>query len=473
MTLLHRPFRALLATVAVTVGLIVAPLVPAQASGGASVSTTPAAFTPYLLSADSQITQLVQCRTIMFAVGSFTQIASANGAPLTRANAFSFHSDTGAVTSWNPDVNGTVSAIAVNPTCSVAYLAGTFTKIGSTAVTNLAEVSTTTGLVTTAFRPQPNDAALTLALHGSQLLVGGQFTSIGGASRTALASVSPTTGAATSYLTLPVRGTIAGNSGKTRIAKLRVSPNGTRAMALGNFSTVGSQVRSQAFMIGLGLSATVLGAWYAPALNKACATSLPYYIRSVAWSPDNNRVYLGATGDAGASILCDSASAFSSVSNPNLAPIWVNKTGCDSIFSIAADSTTVYVGGHERWADNAYGCDNAGSGSVPRPGVGGLSVTNGTALAWNPTRDRDSAPTTNCARPTGSGSHPTTSTTPPSAPASTTRGSASSRTADAASSRPRDASHRNVRAVAGVTQVVGCTRPAPSRADSAPPAFGP
>ena len=31
---------------------------------------------------------------------------------------------------------------------------------------------------------------------------------------------------------------------------------------------------------------------------------------------------------------------------------WTNYTGCDSLNSIAADSSAVYVGGHHRWLDN-------------------------------------------------------------------------------------------------------------------------
>ena len=44
----------------------------------------------------------------------------------------------------------------------------------------------------------------------------------------------------------------------------------------------------------------------------------------------------------------------------NLTPDWVNYTGCDSLYSVAADSSAVYVGGDERWADNANGCNTAG-----------------------------------------------------------------------------------------------------------------
>jgi hypothetical protein len=51
----------------------------------------------------------------------------------------------------------------------------------------------------------------------------------------------------------------------------------------------------------------------------------------------------------------------------------VNYTGCDSLYSAAADNSTVYVGGHERWADNPKGCNNAGTGAIPAPGMTGFT----------------------------------------------------------------------------------------------------
>jgi hypothetical protein len=361
---------------------------PAQASGGAAVSQTAASFTPYLTSSNSTVDQIVQCGSTMYAVGTFTQIGRPDGSRYSRTNAFSFSATTGSVTSWNPSVNGTVSGVALSSDCTKAYLGGTFTKVHGTAVTNLAEVSTSTGAVVSGFRPQPNRTVFTLALHGSHLIVGGSFTTIGGGSRTALASVSPTSGALSSYTSLAVSGTIAGDSGLTRVFKLRVSPNGSRVLALGNFSKVAGSGRQQAFIANFGTSSTSLDSWYSPLFSQSCASKEPYYVQAGAWSPDGSRVYFATTGDVGQSPLCDTASAFASSGGGALSPIWTNKTGCDSLFAVAADSSAVYVGGHERWANNEHGCDAAGTGSVARQGVGAMSVGTGRALAWNPTRGR-------------------------------------------------------------------------------------
>ncbi|MCW2909100.1 MAG: hypothetical protein JWL68_3889, partial [Actinomycetia bacterium] len=53
----------------------------------------------------------------------------------------------------------------------------------------------------------------------------------------------------------------------------------------------------------------------------------------------------------------------------------------------AADASTAYFGGHERWASNPLGCDFQGPGAIVAPGMEGLSPTTG-ALTFNPTRGR-------------------------------------------------------------------------------------
>lgn len=362
----------------------------AEASAGASVSATPSAVMPYITSADSNVAQLVQCGSTMYAVGAFTQVGRPGGLRYARRNAFSFNAVTGAVSAWNPSPSGRVESVAVSSDCATVYLAGAFVTVGGTSSSpNLAKVNSTSGVADTAFRPAANKEVDTVLVQGGRLLVGGLFTSIGGASRQKMASLSLTTGAASTYLTMPVAGRIPGNSGATRIFKFRLSPTGTRVLAMGNFATIGGQARSQIFMMDLGASAATLDAWYSPTLAKPCdETTEPYYVRAATWSPDSSRVYLATTGFKGLSPLCDAAVAFSSASSSTLNPIWINKTGCDSLYAVAADATTVYIAGHERYIDNPAACDTLGPGASDRPGVGAISPTTGHSVAWNPTRSR-------------------------------------------------------------------------------------
>ena len=70
-----------------------------------------------------------------------------------------------------------------------------------------------------------------------------------------------------------------------------------------------------------------------------------------------------------------------------MSALWTNYTGCDSLYSTAADSKAVYFGGHERWSQNPPGCDNPGPGAISAPGMEGLSPATG-LLTFNPTRAR-------------------------------------------------------------------------------------
>jgi hypothetical protein len=56
---------------------------------------------------------------------------------------------------------------------------------------------------------------------------------------------------------------------------------------------------------------------------------------------------------------------------------WVNYTGCDSLYSVAADSGAVYVAGHPRWSENPDACNSQGPGAIQDPGLQGLNPASG------------------------------------------------------------------------------------------------
>jgi hypothetical protein len=90
--------------------------------------------------AAGQVRRVVQCGGTMYAVGTFTEI-SQNGTGYSRDNAFSFSATAPhRITTWAPDVNGTVNSIAVTSNCSDAYIGGSFTSVNGTAADNLVTV---------------------------------------------------------------------------------------------------------------------------------------------------------------------------------------------------------------------------------------------------------------------------------------------------------------------------------------------
>src|SRR6266516_469783 len=98
---------------AVGIGVALALSLPGTAAEAATVGTTPASWTPYLLSspADQVVEELEPCNGTMYAVGAMTAIGRGS-ATYTRSNAFSFSETTGQMTSWAPQINGKVRSIA-------------------------------------------------------------------------------------------------------------------------------------------------------------------------------------------------------------------------------------------------------------------------------------------------------------------------------------------------------------------------
>src|SRR5262249_36155599 len=146
----HRPRRLAVGSVLVP-GIAPSARCPPPAPAPAatrpvSPNPPPGAGTPTLAATGTTetIRQVAECGGIMYAVGSFTSINGSNGT-FARSNIFSF-SETApfAVTTWDPNVNGTVNTIAFNNgNCATAYIGGQFTPVGGAAAKKIAAGSTT------------------------------------------------------------------------------------------------------------------------------------------------------------------------------------------------------------------------------------------------------------------------------------------------------------------------------------------
>ncbi len=349
-----------------------------------AVSAAPVSYTPWLLQTtpDQYVYEIDQCGDSMYAVGRVSAIGQGSQT-YSRGNAFSFSASTGAMTAWDPGANAPIRSIAFSADCSRAYIGGEFTTLKGVAADHIAAVDTTTGALISSFAHNANSDVNVVENVKGNILVGGIFWTINGASRNRLASLDPTTGAVTSYLTIPATGGKVWNS--------QVSHDGNRMLVEGQFTAVGGVNRKQIFMLDLGPTSATLSNWYSPEFDQPC--TIGFYVRDAAWSPDDQNVYIATTGawPPGSSRsaprfgLCDAAAAFPATPT-SVSHTWINYTGCDSLYAVEATSDTVYIGGHERWANNGFGCDSLGSGGVSRPGIAALSATTGLATSWNPTR---------------------------------------------------------------------------------------
>lgn len=390
LSLRRAPGRAGLAAAAVAAAMGTAGLGSPALAGPAGppgpVSSTPASGTPELAGTGhtETVRQLVQCGGMIYAVGSFTAI-SQGGKTYSRNNVFSFGAAAPyAVSGLNVNVNGEVNSIAFIPGrgCSDAYLGGRFTSVHGTAAKDIAEVSTSTGAVVAGFGHNANGQVETLAGYRGHLLAGGRFTSVNGDVRYRYVSLSPATGKDDGFLRLRISGQV---GTAPEIYNQQLSHGGNLLLAEGDFTSAGGQPRQQIFMLNLGGSQAKVTGWTSPEFSQHCIAKEAFYVRAAAWSPDDSTVYVADTGlhpldwnhTYPLTGLCDAAAAFPATQTA-VSHRWVEYTGCDSYYSVAADDGAVYVGGHERWAQNPDGCNKAGQGAIPDPGLQGLNPGNGT-----------------------------------------------------------------------------------------------
>jgi len=365
---------------------------PSAASAG-PVSTTPASGTPTLnkTTTEQKIRQIVQCGSMMYAVGFFWSV-SQNGVTYHPTGVMSFSATApytlSTLSAGVAGADGEVNSIAfINGNCADAYIGGSFTSVNGTPATNIAEIDTTTGAVVPTFGHDANDTVDTLAGYGNELLAGGRFTQTNGFSRSYFESLNPSTGQVDGFVNLNISGNVTGNP--PQVYNQQFSHGGTLDLVEGNFKSVGGQPRQQIFMLNLAGSTAQVTGWTSPEFSQDCVSEEAFYVRSAAWSPDDLTVYVADTGFHPLNWqkgtyplygLCDVVAAFPATQTA-VSHSWVEYSGCDSYYSVAADDGAVYAAGHPRWADNPDGCNFAGPGAFQDYGLQGLNLATGQALA--------------------------------------------------------------------------------------------
>jgi len=380
-----------LALVAAAAPLFV--VIPAQASISQPhvVSEDPANFTPNVQSdgavPNPAVYALAQRNGQIYAGGEFQTIANASQSKtFARRNLMSFSATTGQMSNLSPDINAPVWA--VRPKGSALYVGGEFTHVNGIARRAIVKIDADTGQVRKRFNAHiPSGSITEVRIAHHRLIVGGSFPG-------RLRALSLRTGATTNYFKQAILGQMSSNAGPTSVYRFTISPDSTRLVAMGNFTSVGGEARSQAFMLDLGSSSATLDPWYYQPLENECAAStLPAYLRDVDFSPDGSYFVIVSTGYIPQSgglerDICDATARFeTAVANPDR-PTWINYTGGDTLHSVAVTGAAVYVQGHQRWLDNPFGNNSAGPGAVSREGIGAIDPTTGKALSWNPTKTR-------------------------------------------------------------------------------------
>ena len=376
-----------LTSAALLVGLAAQPGAAVNVPQAVVVSSNPADWTPHVL--DGKVAAIVQVGNRMVAGGQFTQVASA-AAPTTaiaRSNIFAFDASTGAIdTAFAPVLDGEVESLAVAPDGLHVFAGGRFTFINGVAQKSLVKLRLTDGARITAFKGKTNARVKDMAVSGGRLYIGGTFATVNGVARSALAAVDPVTGALSNDVNLAFTGP---RTGTVNIDKFDITPDGSRLIAIGNWTYVAGLQRDQIVMVDLTTSPVGVADWATTRYQQQCARVFATYMRDIDISADGSYFVVGTTGAYRAGSLCDTAGRWETGrTGSGQQPTWVNYTGGDTLYSVAITGTAVYVGGHQRWMNNSFAGDRAGPGAVAREGIAALDPVNGLPLSWDPGRDR-------------------------------------------------------------------------------------
>jgi hypothetical protein len=361
------------------------------------VSPTPATGTPALVHTGSSSTfqnvgQIVQCGDTMYAVGNFSEV-SQNGTTYTRDNIVSFSATPPfTITSWTPSTNGPVESIALTSDCTHAYIGGEFSEVDGSAAAHIAYIRTYNNTMVQGFAHNASSTVDTVLLAGNHLLVGGVFNKINGSSNPFYVSLNPATGLDDGYLKLNISGHYVypkAAAVPTGVYNQQLSPAvyGSYVLAEGVFTKVQGFARQQIFMMRLAATRGQVTTWTSSGFSQFCTHKVPFYVHDAAWAPDGSAIYVADTGLAPDNWngtfpltgLCDAAAAFPA-NRAQVSPEWINYTGCDSFYSVAADGSAVYAAGHPRWSENASACNAEGPGAIPDRGLQGMSPSTGDTL---------------------------------------------------------------------------------------------
>jgi PKD repeat protein len=379
---------ALLASVACMLG-VATPAHAVQSPQPGLVADRAVNWTPSI--EDGSVKAIVQVGDTVVLGGDFTRVTpSSGGATLTRPYILAIDATSGQLRAgFQPQLDGRVNALVAAPDGQSVYVGGSFTYVDGVKSKSLVRLSLSDGSRVAGFKaPALNGVVTDLRLSDGRLWLGGNFSKVAGREQNAIATVNASTGAYDPFFSLAVTGTH--NGGRTSLQKFDVTPDGSKLLAIGNFTTIGGNAREQAVLLDLSGSSATVADWATPFFTGRCAWVFNSYMRDLDISPDGRYAVISTTGAYnGSTSPCDTTTRWElNARGTNLQPTWIDYTGGDTTYAVAITGTAVYVGGHFRWQNNAWAGDRAGQGAVAREGIAALDPANGLPLDWNPGRAR-------------------------------------------------------------------------------------
>jgi hypothetical protein len=354
------------------------------------VSANPVNWTPQVLgSGDEQVEAIAQIGDRVYVGGKFDrEQETPTGRIFRRDWLFAYDADTGRIDrAFHPRIDARVYAIAVAPSRKAIFIGGEFHTIDGVAKDFVAKLDAATGEPFTSWGVRIFDSVRDVVVRGDTVYIAGEFEKVDGLQRVGLAALDPATGAVKPGVAVPFEQQRGGP--QPVVKKIDVSPDGSRLVAVGNFTRVGGRDRTELAVLDLTTSPATVADWETDRWKAPCIPSEDSYLEDVDISPDGSYFVTVSIGYFYPGTLCDTAARWElHASGEGIQPTWVDYTGGDSLLSVAVTGAAVYVGGHQRWMNNPFSTGVPGPGAVPRSGIAALDPLNGLPYSWNPGRSR-------------------------------------------------------------------------------------
>jgi hypothetical protein len=252
----------------------------------------------------------------LYVGGQYTNIGGA-----ARSRIASIDINTGLATGWNPTANNIVYAIAYDSTN--VYAGGTFTRVKNQNRTRIVALDFINGNPT-AWAPNADNVVRAIAATNNNVYIGGLFSSVGGQSRRFLAALDPISGSALGWDPNP----------DSAVYSLHV--NNSNLFVGGKFANIGGQSRNCIAEVNLGTG--VANSWNPGANNFVFSITSK---DTVVFAGGQFSICGGKAINRLAGINLQDASSYSWNPNPNL-----------SVRSTLASGSRLYVGGDFASIDN-------------------------------------------------------------------------------------------------------------------------
>jgi hypothetical protein len=309
--------------------------------------------------ANGRVAVVVISGTTAYLGGKFTSMRPAGNpagtGEVTRNHAAAINLTTGALLPWNPNVNGLVEAIKVDPINHIVYLGGGFGTVnGSVSRKKIAAVNDSTGAVIKGFKTTVNGEVRGIELSNGQLYLGGAFT----LPRPNAASVNPATGAFNSAWAPTTDGPV---------DAITTTQDGSNKIVIGGaFNTLNGVPQNAIGAVDPTSGATLPWAWQGPHRG----TFRPFDV--VSFYTDSSGVYAAGTGNGGTVVKSDSSGNI----------IW-QAGGNGNTVGVAVVDGIAYIAGHFTVYCGATMGVNGCTGSA-RQHLMAVDATSGVLQTWHP-----------------------------------------------------------------------------------------